>query len=130
MKQLVLLLALLVLSNCSSERDRCIKANSGNLEYKYNEKWDELVAQWEKENGVKGGLSDIESDLAKVTTEFERKVNECTSDRNFKNIDFNDKDWVTKTIERFEVIQESCEKNVSLEMIDKATEICNSQGIY
>ena len=120
-----LLLTLLVLSNCSSERDRCIKANSGNLEYKYNEKVNELVAQWEKENGVKGGLSDIESDLAKVTSEFERKVNECMS-RNFMNLDFNDKDWVKET----EIIQESCKKNVSLEMIDKATEICNSQGIY
>ena len=120
-----LLLTLLVLSNCSSERDRCIKANSGNLEYKYNEKVNELVAQWEEENGVKGGLSDIESDLAKVTSEFERKVNECTS-RNFMNLDFNDEDW----FKEIEITQESCEKNVSLEMIDKATEICNSQGIY
>ena len=129
------LLTLILLSSCSSELDRCIEANTGNLENNLEVK---TIAFTEESLDEDGNLiedwADLYRDFRKnVLTDFERELNECTSnkiDTLMENMDIFEKLKVDEYESKIEEFKLYCKKNVPLDMIERATKICNSQGIY
>jgi len=132
-----LLLTLLVLSSCSSELDRCIEANTGNLENNNEEKFQKFMDEHRDKDGrINEGWSDAYDDFkANVLTDFEREIGVCVADKIAAYMEENKPDLsVSSEAREFnaksEEIWVSCEKSLSLERVEKATKICNAQGIY
>ena len=145
MKHLTItLLTLLVLGGCTSELDRCIEVNTGTLENNLTEKWQTLMEEHLDENNdlPDGGYSDIENDfLENVLTDFEREVDDCSRleyDGSENPMVVPDPFYAYVFEETFreefssqyKERRESCAKSLLPLRVEKATKICNSQGIY
>lgn len=130
-----LLITLLVIAGCSTELDRCIEANTGNLENNLEVKTIAFTEESLDEDGnLIEGWADLYRDFRNnVLTDFERELNECTNnkiDTLMENMDIFEKLKVDEYESKIEEFKLYCEKNVPLDMIERATKICNSQGIY
>tara|TARA_B100001057_G_scaffold95383_1_gene91855 strand:+ start:129 stop:545 length:417 start_codon:yes stop_codon:yes gene_type:complete len=132
-----LLLALLLLNSCSSELDRCIEANTGNLGNNLEEKSRKFNEEYRDEDGrpIEGWLDAYDDYQNNVLTDFERKISECANDKidtymEENNFDFSIQSKVDEYIDKSEEIWVSCEKSMPSVMVERATKICNSQGIY
>ena len=133
----ITLLTLLVLVGCTSELDRCMEANTGNLENNLKEKNQKFRDEHVGENGyfVEGWRVAYRDFEANVLTDFERELGECTGDKidtymDKHNLDFSVQSEADEYMAKTEEFAVSCEKSVPLERVKRATKICNEQGIY
>ena len=134
---ITLLLTFLVLAGCSTELDRCIEANTGNLENNLEEKNQKFMDEYQDEDGkLIEGWSDAYDDFeANVLTDLEREVSDCAADKitahvRENNYDFSAQSEVDEYQAQTKEIWVSCEKSMPSVMVERATKICNSQGIY
>jgi len=126
-----LILILLVLVGCTNELDRCIEANTGNLENNLTEKWQKLMEEHlDENNDLPDGYSDIENDfLENVLTHFERAVEDCVGAPSPSYLYVAGLEEELSS-ESYKETVESCEKSIRSDKIEKATKICHAQGIY
>jgi hypothetical protein len=136
-KLLLPILTLLLLVGCTSELDRCIEANTGNLENNLKEKNQKFRDEHVDEDGewVEGWLDAYRDFEANVFTDFERELGECVGDKidtymDKHNLDFSVQSEANEYRAKTEEFAVSCEKSVPLERVERATKICNAQGIY
>ena len=76
----ITLLTLLVLVGCTTELDRCIEANKGNLEYSKDEKWTLYLKEISLTQGEAMSGSQYLFFEEHYLTDFEMEVSNCVTD--------------------------------------------------